>query len=151
MSLQISAIVPKDRKSDLRQYGKSMRKQNIPRSNILYIFPDKKNPSKSQNSKHGKSGFPQYGKSMRKQKYLKFVGFLNVSSQPEIHKIPKIWEKQIPIVRGKYGKTHFKVKGLLNVTYEAEIHALPKIWKKQIPIVWEKHGKTQTFQIYGFG
>ena len=58
------------------------------------------------------------------------MGFLNISGQPEIHKIRKIWEKWIPIVREKYGKTDFKVKGLLNFTYEAEIDAVPKIWKK---------------------
>ena len=30
---------------------------------------------------------------MGKHKHLKFMGFLNVSGEAEIHKIPKIWEK----------------------------------------------------------
>ena len=55
--------------------------------------------------KHGKTGFPLYGKSMGKHKHFKFMGFLNISGEAEIHTIPKIWEKWIPIVREKYGKT----------------------------------------------
>ena len=42
--------------------------------------------------KHGKTHF-------------KFMGFLNVSGEAEIHKIPKKWEKLIYLVREKYGKT----------------------------------------------
>ena len=33
------------------------------------------------------------------------MDFLNISSEVEIHKIPKIWEKLIYLVREKYGKT----------------------------------------------
>ena len=39
--------------------------------------------------KHGKSGFPLYGKSMEKHKHFKFMGFLNISDEAEIHAIPK--------------------------------------------------------------
>ena len=49
-------------------------------------------------------GFPWYGKSMGKHKHFKFMGFLNILSEAEIHTISKIWEKWIPIIRGKYGK-----------------------------------------------
>ena len=56
--------------------------------------------------KHRKSGFPLYGKKNGKtHKHFKFLGVLNVSDEAEIHAIPKIWEKEIPIVREKYGKT----------------------------------------------
>ena len=33
------------------------------------------------------------------------MDFLNISGEAEIHTIPKIREKWIPIVRRKYGKT----------------------------------------------
>ena len=55
--------------------------------------------------KHGKSGFPKYGESMGKHKLFKFMGFLDISGEAEIHTIPKTWEKWIYIVREKYGKT----------------------------------------------
>ena len=42
--------------------------------------------------KHRKNGFSQYGKSVRKNKYFKFMGFLNISGEAEIHMIPKTWE-----------------------------------------------------------
>ena len=42
---------------------------------------------------------------MGKQKRFKFMGFLNISGEAEIHTIPKIWEKWIYIVQEKYGKT----------------------------------------------
>ena len=54
--------------------------------------------------KHGKTGFPLYGKSMGKHKHFKFMVFLNISDEAEIHTIPKTWEKWIPIIREKYGK-----------------------------------------------
>ena len=43
--------------------------------------------------KHGKSEFPLYGKSMEKQKHFKFMGFLNISDEAEIHTILRTWEK----------------------------------------------------------
>ena len=55
-------------------------------------------------AKHEKSGFPLYGKSMGKHKHFKFMGFLNSSDEAEIHTIPRIWEKWIPVIREKYGK-----------------------------------------------
>ena len=43
--------------------------------------------------KHGKTGFPLYGKSMGKHKHFKFMVFLNISDEAEIHAIPKTWGK----------------------------------------------------------
>ena len=53
---------------------------------------------------HGKSGFPWYGKSMGKHKHFKFMGFLKILDETEIHTIHKTWEKWILIIREKYGK-----------------------------------------------
>ena len=65
--------------------------------------------------KHGKTGFPLYGKSMGKHKHFKFMVFLNISDEAEIHTIPKTWEKWIPIIREKYGKKQtFQSNGFLN-------------------------------------
>ena len=41
---------------------------------------------------------------MGKHKDYKAMGFLPISCEALINTIPKIWEKWIPIVRGKYGK-----------------------------------------------
>ena len=43
--------------------------------------------------KYETTGFPQYGKRTGKHKHFKFMGFLNISGQAEIHKIRKIQEK----------------------------------------------------------
>ena len=50
---------------------------------------------------------------MGKHKHLRFMGFLNVSGEAEIHKIPKIWEKRNPIRRQEHGKKtkHYEVTG----------------------------------------
>ena len=42
--------------------------------------------------KHRKSGFPLYGKTVGKIRYFKFMCFLNISGEAEIHIIPKTWE-----------------------------------------------------------
>ena len=39
-----------------------------------------------------------------KHKSFKSMGFLNISGEAEIHAIPKIWEKWIYLVPGKYAK-----------------------------------------------
>ena len=80
------------------------------------------------------------------------MGFLNISYKAEIHTIPRIWQKWIPIIREKYGKKteHSKVMGFSAIWGEAEIHTIPKIWKKWIPMVREIYGKAQTFQSNGF-
>ena len=43
--------------------------------------------------KYEKNVFPQFGKSMGKHKDFKFMGFLNILGEVEIHTIPNIWEK----------------------------------------------------------
>ena len=48
------------------------------------------------------------------------MGFLNISSQAEIHKIPKTWEKNM----GK--NKHSKVTGFSNILGEAEISTFPE-------------------------
>ena len=51
---------------------------------------------------------------MGKDKHFKFKGFLNFSYEADIHLVPKTWEKWIPIVREKYGKTQtFQIYGFL--------------------------------------
>ena len=51
---------------------------------------------------------------MGKHKQFKVKGFLNFSYKAEIHTVPKTWEKWIPIVRKKYGKTQtFQIYGFL--------------------------------------
>ena len=42
---------------------------------------------------HRKSGFPLYGKGMEKHKQFKFMGFLDILDEAEIHTIPRTWEK----------------------------------------------------------
>ena len=42
---------------------------------------------------------------MRKHKHFKVKGYLNFWLEAEIHTVPKIWEKRIPILRKKYEKT----------------------------------------------
>ena len=64
--------------------------------------------------KHVEGGFPQNRKSNRKHKHFKFMDFLNISGEAEIHTIPKTWRKRISIVREKYGKTlTFQIHGFL--------------------------------------
>ena len=47
-------------------------------------------------------------------KHFKFMGFLNNSDEVEIHTIPKIWEKWIPIIWENYGKKQkFQSNGFL--------------------------------------
>ena len=64
---------------------------NISKLSVSEIFRLKQKTM--QFSKHGKSGFALYGKSMGKHKHFKFMVFLNISDEAEIHTIPKTWEK----------------------------------------------------------
>ena len=41
---------------------------------------------------------------MEKHKHLKYMGFLTIPGEAEIHKIPKIWEKWNLTRRQEYGK-----------------------------------------------
>ena len=79
--------------------GKIWENTNIPKLRVSGIFYLKQKPM--QFPTNWKSGFSSYGKSMGKHKHFKFMGFLNISGEAEIHTIPKIWEKWIYIVREK--------------------------------------------------
>ena len=87
-----------------------------------------------------KSEFPLYWKSMKKHKHFKFMGFLNILDEAEIHTIPRTWEKWISIIREKYGKKTNIPKWWVSQLF----------WAKQKSIVREKYGKTLTFQSNGF-
>ena len=124
------------------KYDKTQTFQKLSVSEIFRF-----NQKSKQFPKHGKNGFPLYRNSMGKHKHFKFMGFLNILDEAEIHTIPRTWEKWISIIREKYGKKQtFKSKGFSTILIKAEIHTIPKIWKKWIPIVRKKYEKTQTFQ-----
>ena len=83
---------------------------------------------------------------MGKHKLFKFMGFLNILGEAEIHE-----ESGFPKYEKSMGKHKYsKVMGFSNILGEAEIHKIPKTWEKWISIVQEKYGKIQTFKIYGF-
>ena len=90
------------RKVNSHSKGKIWENTNISKLRVSGIFCLKQ--KSMQFLTHGKSGFPLYGKSMEKHKHFKFMGFLNISDEAEIHTIPRIWEKWISIIREKYGK-----------------------------------------------
>ena len=71
--------------------------------NILKNFGCNRNPYNSKNM--GKADFHSTWISMVKYSYFKFIGFLNISCEAQIHSIPKIWENWIYLVWEKYGKT----------------------------------------------
>ena len=50
---------------------------------------------------------------MGKHKHFKFMGFLNISGEAQIHTIPEIWEELIPIIRESMGKKTFQSYGFL--------------------------------------
>ena len=68
---------------------------------FLKFFAWSRNPCSSQNM--GKVDF-HYMRKVWEHKRFKFMGFLNILDEAEIHTIPKTWEKWIPIIRKKYGK-----------------------------------------------
>ena len=69
---------------------------------FLKYFGWSRNSYNSQNM--GKVNSHNTGKVWEKSKHSKVLGFSNILGEAEIHTIPKIWEKWIPIVREKYGK-----------------------------------------------
>ena len=84
---------------------------------------------------------------MGKQKHSKAIGFLHISCEALIHTIPKIWEKWIPIVSKKYGKTQeksFKIhewerygyRHLFFMNWEKYSHSLGNLWKL-VSHIWE--------------
>ena len=71
--------------------GKIWENTNISKLSVSEIF--RLMQKSMQFPKHGKSGFPLYGKSMEKHKHFKFMGFLNILDEAEIHTIPRTWKK----------------------------------------------------------
>ena len=123
------------------KYGKT---QTLQMYRFLKYFGWSKNPYNSQNMR--KVNSHNTGKVWEKSKHSKVLGCSNILGEAEIHTIPKLWEKWIPIVRKNMGKhKHFNVKGLWIFLLEAEIHAILKIWEKWSAIIREKYGKTETF------
>ena len=58
------------------------------------------------------------------------MGFSNILGEAEIDTVPKIWEKWIYLVRGKYEKT-----GISHIfRYFADLELM---WTHAIPNVWE--------------
>ena len=79
---------------------------------------------------------------MGKYKHFKFMGLLNISSEAEIHIIPKTWGKWISIVREKCGKTQtFQIYGFLKYfglsrnpynsqnMGKVDFHSTGKVWE----------------------
>ena len=62
----------------------------------------------------GKVDFHSTGKVRENTKNSKFMGFLNISGEAEIHAIPKTWEKWNSIAWGRHWKTQiFQIYGFL--------------------------------------
>ena len=80
---------------------------------------------------------------MGKHKLFKFMGFLNILGEAEIHA-----ESGIPKYEKSMGKHKYsKVMGFSNILGEAEIHKIPKTLEKWISIVQEKYGVSQIFRV----
>ena len=88
---EIHAIHKKMGKVNSHSKGKIRENTNISKLRVSGIFCLKQ--KSMQFPKYGKSGLPLYGKSMGKHKHFKFMGFLNISYEAEIHTIPRTWEK----------------------------------------------------------
>ena len=70
---------------------------------------------------------------MEKHKRFKFIGFLNILGEAEIHTIHKICEKWISIVREKYAKIQ---------TFQ--IYGFPKNFGLSRSIKIQKYGKSNS-------
>ena len=119
------------RKVNSHSKEKIWENMNISKLRVSGIFCLKQ--KSMQFPKYRKSGLPLYGKSMRKHKHFKFMVFLNISDEAEIHTIPKTWEKWIPIIREKYGK-----KANIPKCWVSQI-----FWVKQKSIQFPKYGKSE--------
>ena len=79
------------RKVNSHSKGKIWENTNISKFRVSGTFCLKQKSMEF--PKLGKSGLPLYGKSMGKHKHFKFMGFLNISYEAEIHTIPRTREK----------------------------------------------------------
>ena len=122
---------------------------NISKLSVSEIFCLKQ--KSMQFPKHRKSGLPLYGKSMEKHKHFKFMGFLNISDEAEIHTIPRAWEKWMPMIREEYGrKQTFQSNGFFNYFEWSRNPCNSQNMAKVNSYSKGKNGKTQTFQGDGF-
>ena len=118
---------------------KCRKTQTFQSYGFLKYFEWHRNPYNSQNME--KVDFHSTGKVRQNTKNFKFMGFLNISAEAEIHTIPKTWEKWISIVREKYGKTQtFQIYGFLKyfglsrsikiqIYRKSNSHSKRKIWE----------------------
>ena len=91
------------------RYGKT---QTFQIYGFLKYFGWCRNPYNSSNL--GKVNFHNTGKVWEKNKHFKVMVFSTILSEAEIHTIPEISKKSIPIVAEKYGKTQtFQSNGRL--------------------------------------
>ena len=88
---QKSIQFPKYGKSEFHSKEKIWENKNISKLSVSEIF--RLMQKSVQFPEHGKSGFPLYGKGMEKHKQFKFMGFLDISDEAEIHTILRTWEK----------------------------------------------------------
>ena len=87
---------------------------------------------------------------MGKHKYFKFMGFLKILDEAEIHTIPKTREKSIPIIREKYEKKSKNSKVSQIFWVKQKSIQFPKHGKSESHNTGESMEKKQTFQSYGF-
>ena len=119
-----------------KKYEKTQTFQSV--SEIFHLMQ-----KSMQFAKHGKSGFPLCGKVMEKHKHFKFMGFLNISDEAEIHIIPKTWDAWILIIREKYVKKQtFESYGFLRYfgwsrnpnnfknIEKVDFHSTGEVWEK---------------------
>ena len=88
---------------------------------------------------------------MAKHKHFKFVGFLNIWGEAEIHTTPKTWKVDFRSKGKVWENKHSKVTGFSNILGGTKIHTIPKTWeKKDFHSTGKSTGKHKKYQIYGF-
>ena len=88
---------------------------------------------------------------MVKHKHFKFMGFLNISGEAEIHIIPKTWGKWISIVREKYGKTQTLQSYVSQIFWVRQKSIpFPKYGQSGFPQYEKSMGKHKNFKFIGF-
>ena len=76
-------------------------------------------------------GFPWYGKSMGKHKYFKFMDFLNILDEAEIHMLPRYLGKVNLLSPGKVWE-NTEISHILRYLADLELmrtHAIPNVWE----------------------
>ena len=76
-------------------------------------------------------GFPWYGKSMGKHKYFKFMDFLNILDEAEIHMLPRYLGKVNLLSPGKVWE-NTEISHILRYLADLELmrtHTIPNVWE----------------------